>query len=99
MLLPFRFFAQQVLERDDLPGLPNVDLAPSSIQDAISLVATILGFISVIVIIIASIKFALSQGESQKVANAKNTIIYALIGLVVSLLAYSIVNFVIGEVT
>lgn len=88
----------QVLERNEL-NLPNVSLTGASVRDIISIVASILGFIAVIVIIIAAIKFITSQGEPQKVANARNTIIYAAIGLVVSILAHVIVNFVIEAVT
>ena len=44
------------------------------------------------------IKYTTSAGDTNKVASAKNTIIYAIIGLIVSIMAYAIVNFVIEKV-
>ncbi len=55
------------------------------------------GVISVIMIIIGGIRYALSGGDENGVKGAKDTILYAVIGVVVSLLAYAIVNFVIGR--
>ncbi|MBR2586960.1 hypothetical protein IKE71_01140 [Candidatus Saccharibacteria bacterium] len=57
-----------------------------------------LGIISVIMLIVGGVKYALSGGDSKAVTDAKNTIIYALIGLAVALLSYAIVSFVLGVV-
>lgn len=54
-----------------------------------------LGAIAVIMIIIGGIRYVLSGGDSTSITGAKNTIMYAVIGLVVAILAYAIVNFVI----
>lgn len=55
------------------------------------------GIISTIMIIISGIRYVTSGGEATKVAGAKNGILYAVVGLVVAILAYAIVNFVIGS--
>ncbi|MDR2524316.1 MAG: pilin [Candidatus Nomurabacteria bacterium] len=52
------------------------------------------GIICVVFIIIGGIKYATSGGDSEKVKSAKNTLLYAIIGLAVALLAYLIVNLV-----
>lgn len=57
----------------------------------------IIGAISVIMLIIGGIRYVISGGDSSAVAAAKNTILYAVIGIVVALLAYALVNFVIGS--
>jgi len=62
---------------------------------AISILALVLGVIAVIVIIIAGIRMSTSQGNPQSVSGARNQVIYAAIGLVVAVLAQSIVVFVI----
>lgn len=54
----------------------------------------ILGAISVIMIIVAGIRYTTSGGDSGAVTSAKNTLMYSIIGLVVAILAYAIVNFV-----
>ena len=56
----------------------------------------VVGSISVIMIIYGGIKYVISGGVAANVTAAKNTILYAVIGIVVSLLAYAIVNFVIS---
>jgi multisubunit Na+/H+ antiporter MnhB subunit len=59
----------------------------------------ILGAVAVIMIVIGGIRYTISQGDSGAVTSAKNTILYSVIGLVVALLAYAIVNFVIDQFT
>ena len=56
----------------------------------------IVGIIAVIMLIIGGIKYLLSGGDSKKVTDAKNTVLYAIIGLVVCFLSFAIVNFVIS---
>lgn len=55
----------------------------------------IIGAVSVIMLIIGGIRYVVSGGESSAVTGAKNTILYAVIGIVVAIIAYAIVNFVI----
>ncbi len=56
----------------------------------------IVGIIAVIMLVIGGIKYVISGGDSKKVTDAKNTVLYAIIGLVVAFLAFAIVNFVIS---
>ena len=58
----------------------------------------VVGAISVIMLIFGGIKYAVSAGDSKKVTDAKNTILYAIIGLIITILSYSIVNFVLNVV-
>ena len=66
------------------------------ITNVTSTILYILGILSVIMLIIGGVKYAMSAGDAKAVTDAKNTILYALIGLVIAILAYAIVNFVIG---
>lgn len=59
----------------------------------------VIGAISVIMLIIGGIRYTLSGGTAASVTGAKNTIVYALIGLVVAFLAYAIVNWVLTTVS
>ena len=52
--------------------------------------------IAVIVLIIGGIRYLISGGDSKKVTDAKNTVLYAIIGLIIALLSFAIVNFVIS---
>lgn len=59
----------------------------------------VIGAISVIMLIIGGIRYTVSNGDSAAVTSAKNTILYAVIGIVVAILAYALVNFVIASFT
>ena len=56
----------------------------------------IVGIVAVVMLIIGGIKYVISGGDSKKVTDAKNTVLYAIIGLVIAFLAFAIVNFVIS---
>ena len=56
----------------------------------------IVGIIAVIMLIIGGIRYVVSGGDAKKVTDAKNTVLYAIIGLVICFLAFAIVNFVIN---
>lgn len=55
----------------------------------------LIGAISVIMLIIGGLRYVVSGGDSTQVQNAKNTILYAIVGVIVSILAYAAVSFVI----
>ena len=56
------------------------------------------GLISVIMLIFGGLRYITSGGDAKKVTDAKNTILYAIIGLVICVLSYAIVNFVITTI-
>ena len=57
----------------------------------------IVGAVAVIMIIIGGIRYVISGGDSSQVSAAKNTILYALVGVIVAILAYAAVNFVVAS--
>lgn len=59
----------------------------------------IIGAISVIMLIVGGIRYTVSAGDSSAVTAAKNTIMYAIVGIVVAILAFAVVNFVITSFT
>ena len=56
----------------------------------------IVGVVAVVMLIIGGIKYVISGGDSKKVTDAKNTVLYAIIGLIIALLSFAIVNFVVS---
>lgn len=57
----------------------------------------IVGAVAVIMLIVGGIRYVTSGGNQQAVSDAKNTILYAIVGIVVVLLAYAVVNFVVSQ--
>lgn len=90
---------QDVNQEDNKNSSGNNSLyGPGSLlAKATSLVALAVGVTSVIMIIIGGIKFALSGGDSSGVTSARNTVLYAVIGLIIAAAAQSIVVFVINK--
>ena len=62
-----------------------------------NIIALIVGIAAVIIIIVAGIQYMLSTGDSTKVNNAKNAILYAVVGLVVAVFARTIVVYFVGK--
>jgi hypothetical protein len=58
----------------------------------------LVGAISVIMIIIGGMRYVLSNGDAKAAAAGKDTILYAVIGVVIAIIAYSIVKFVVTTV-
>ena len=56
-----------------------------------------IGVVAVIMLIVGGFRYIFSGGNSQSVNAAKDTILYAVIGIVVAILAYAIVNFILGQ--
>ena len=52
------------------------------------------GAISVIMIVIGGLRYVISGGNSSAISAAKNTILYAVIGLIIAMLAYAVIHFV-----
>ncbi len=58
-----------------------------------------IGAIAVIMIVVGGLRYVISGGDAKQVDAAKNTILYAIIGIIVALLAYAAVGFVTSSFT
>lgn len=79
-------------------GLPNPNTGDWQIQNILSFVFGIIGALAFLMVVISGLRYVLSSGDPAKVEKAKNALIYALIGLLVALVAQAIVSFAIGEI-
>lgn len=77
-------------------GASTKDELPNIIKNVINLLFFVIGMIAVIMIVIGGIRYATSGGDSSQIQAAKNTVLYAVVGLVVAIMAFAIVNFVLG---
>lgn len=75
----------------------NSDL-PTIFKNIINAALYLIGAVSVLMLIYGGIRYTLSAGNATNVTAAKNTILYAIVGIVVALLAYAIVNWVLGAI-
>lgn len=78
-------------------GKGEQDAGKGLIKNIINTLMLLLGAICTIMIVIGGLRYTTSNGDSNQVASAKNTILYAVIGLVVAILASLIVGFIIDQ--
>ncbi|HEY6736881.1 MAG TPA: pilin [Candidatus Saccharimonadia bacterium] len=90
--------AASIIDQSAKNACANACTTSTSVSDLIGNIANVLVFIvgsvSVIMIIIGGLRYVLSQGNPAQAAQAKNTILYSVIGIVVAMTAYAIVTFV-----
>lgn len=65
----------------------------------VNILSFVVGIAAVIMVIIGGFKYITSNGDSNAISSAKNTIIYAIIGLVIVAMAQFIVQFVFNKIT
>lgn len=82
----------------DTSKLPKPPATLAQLDDLLGVAFGILGAIAVLVIAYGGFRYVISRGDPREMARAKDIIIYALIGLAVCILAFSIVTFVIRSV-
>jgi hypothetical protein len=80
-----------------IESLPHVGATDDLVDKLIGITIGVVGALALLFIVIGGYRYVISQGNPQAVAQAKNTILYALIGLIVAISAQVIVSFVIGK--
>lgn len=79
-------------------GSTSSDALPNLIQTIVNVLLFIAGAIAVIMIILGGIRYVTSNGDQAQVKAAKDTILYSVVGLIVALLAFAIVQFVVANI-
>lgn len=90
------YFVSQIVSPNDIRA-PKTDLSSTSLQSVFQIVFGVLGALAVFMISFGAFRFVISRGNPDSVAKARNTIIYSVVGLLISLIAFSIVTFVVGK--
>ena len=81
-----------LVSNKNLPQAQSTDLT-----QILNIVLVVMGAIAFLMLIIAGLRYTISQGDPNAVAEAKRMIVYTLVGLVVIALAATIVNFVVSK--
>ena len=88
--------AAQIGSAEDI-GIPVVRANKEALGSVMSGVFLLVGALSVIFIVVGGFRYVVSGGDPRNTQQAKNTIIYAVIGLFISVFAFAIVNFIVGR--
>jgi len=90
---------QEGAEAARAEGMPAELVGDGGIFTRITSIALyVIGAISVIMLIWGGLRYILSGGDSKKITDAKNTVLYAIIGLIIAFLAYAIIRFVLNAI-
>ncbi|PLS81074.1 hypothetical protein CYG49_02985 [Candidatus Saccharibacteria bacterium] len=79
-----------------VPNVPTVSGDQGALTDFVNAVFFVAGFMCVLFVILGAFRYVISEGRSENVSQAKGTIFYAVIGLVVISLAFTIVQIIIN---
>lgn len=93
------FRVANILNSSDVSSLPQTTADSNAVQTILKIVFGIAGGIALIMVVLGGLKYINSLGNADNVAKAKDTILYALIGLVVCILAYTLISFVLKKVS
>ena len=74
------------------------DTLVSDVTNILNAIIGVLGLVCVVVMIVGGVNYMTSAGDPGKTKKGKDTILYGLIGLIVCVLAFALVNFVIGGI-
>lgn len=95
-------------EFGDVTTQSDIDLAPletagaeadeGTIVSIKNIIFGLAGSLALLFVVIGGVRYILSRGDPNATAQAKNTIIYAIVGLIVTIMAYAIVGFVVNSV-
>lgn len=90
---------QEGAEAARAEGMPAELVGDGGIFTRITSIALyVIGAVSVIMLIWGGLRYILSGGDGKKITDAKNTVLYAIIGLIIAFLAYAIIRFVLNAI-
>lgn len=92
-------FAQKLTPGDGTGGTVNIPTlsADQVLQNGLNITYFVAGLIAVVVVVVGGIMYASSANDATAVKNAKNLILFAIIGLVVIFAAFAVTNFVLAR--
>mgnify|MGYP000886669275 FL=1 len=90
---------QEGADAAHVEGMPTELIGNNGVFTRITNTALlIIGLVSVVMLLYGGLRYIISGGDNKKVTDAKNTVLYAIIGLIIAILAYAIVNFVLNAI-
>lgn len=78
-------------------NIPQANLTNTRLQSVLSVIFGFTGSLAVLIIVVSALRYVASAGDPKGAAKARNATIFAVVGLVISAIAFSIVTFVIGK--
>ncbi len=86
-------------QQDNARGCKNGGAITNIFRTVVNIILFLVGAVAVIMLIIGGFRYVTSNGDAAAVKGAKDTILYAIIGIVVAFLAYAAVSFVVDSLS
>ncbi|CAN5400144.1 hypothetical protein BH10PAT3_BH10PAT3_5500 [soil metagenome] len=96
MIVPRVIMQIAQLSQSDV-NIPTTSAGSDTVNHALQIFFAIAGAVAMLIIAIGAFKYVLSRGDANSIKNSKDTILYAVIGLIVTITAYGIVTFVVTK--
>jgi len=80
-------------------NIPKIAVNAATIGAILTAVFTLVGGLATLFLLVGAVRYVTSNGDQGQMTQAKNTILYAVVGIVVSLSAFAIVQFVVGQIS
>jgi hypothetical protein len=90
------YFAQNVTI--DTSPLPGSKLTTSKFQTGVDVFLAVAGAVALLIITIAGLRMVMSRGNPQAIAQARSAILYTVVGLIIMIMAFTIVTFVLNGI-
>lgn len=88
----------QIIDPIDIPNVPTASPTDNTITNALQFIFGVFAAVAVLIVALSAFRIVVSRGNAQDVSKARDAIIYASIGLVISMAAFIIVTFVVESV-
>lgn len=102
MNILLQYIAQVTIPTRDPNGvqvIPTINLDVTTMAGILNAVFMLIGGLTVLFLLIGAIRYVTSNGEQNMIKQAKDTILYSIIGLVITMSAFAIVQFVAGQLS
>lgn len=94
VLSQLTYFADKVTAPS---GIPTVDANDTTLKNIFNVVLALGGAVAVAFVVFGGVKYMLSQGEPNEIKQSRDTILYSIVGLVIVVISFMLVNYVIGQ--
>lgn len=89
-------YLAQILDKKNI-NLPQAPATQGTLTKTFNIVLGVMGALAFLMLVIAGLRYTISQGDATKVSDSKRMMTYTIVGLAVIALAAAVVNFVLGS--
>lgn len=98
MITNLAYYIAAIVDTTGLPNSGKDDPTKTALSVGLNIVFAIVASMAVLMIVIGGFRYIVAHGDPNGTAQARNTVLYAVIGLLVTMVAFSIVTFIVRRI-